>query len=82
MVSNTILCYTPYRLAIAFCVYNLASGSASDYRSRGREFEYQPGHVTFAEIENETISTAIPLPLIQEWQLPVTGEIVKTFSSH
>ena len=47
--------------------------AACDCRSRGLEFELQPGHQTFLEVEHETISTAIlPLMLIQEELLSVT----------
>ena len=39
-----------------------AAGSASDCRSRGQRFDFQPGSV---EIDHEIISTVIhPLPLI------------------
>ena len=36
-----------------------AVGSASDCRSRGCEFEPQPGHITFMEIDHEIISMVI-----------------------
>ena len=44
-------------------------------RSRGCEFEPQSGHITFMEIGHKIISMAVlPLSLIQERQLSVTGE--------
>ena len=47
----------------------------SDCRCRGRKFKSQLGYVTFVVIDHEIISMAIiPLPLIQERQLSVTGE--------
>ena len=49
---------------------------ASDRRSRGRKFESQLCHTTFVEIDHEMISSVIlPLPLILERQLSITGEI-------
>ena len=42
----------------------------SAYRSRGHEFKFQLGPITFVEIGYEIISS---LPLIQEGQLSVTG---------
>ena len=48
--------------------------SASDFRSRGHEFEPQLDHITSIEIDHEMISMVIlRLTLIQEWQLSVTG---------
>ena len=42
-------------------------------------FEPQLGNITFVEIDHEIISTVIlPLPLIQEGQLSVTGKIICT----
>ena len=52
---------------------------ASDCRSRGLEFESQPGHITFMGIDHEIIPMAIhPLPVIQEGQLSVTGKSMCT----
>ena len=57
-----------------------AVGSESNCGSRDRKFEPQPSHITFMEIDHEIISTVIlSLPLIQEWQLSVTGESMLTF---
>ena len=62
-----------------FCQDRSAVGSASDCRSRGSEFEPQPGRITFVEIGHEIIIVAIlPLPLIQEGQLSVTVESMCT----
>ena len=37
----------------------------------------QPGHVPFVQIDHEIFSTVLlPLPLIQEGQLSVTGESI------
>ena len=48
------------------------AGSASDYISK---FESQLDRITFMEIDHKIIKTVIlPLSLIQEEQLPVTGE--------
>ena len=45
----------------------------------GRKLESQFSHITFIENDHEIISTVIlPLPLIQEVQLPVTDETVST----
>ena len=42
---------------------------------RGIMFEPHLSHITYMEIDHETIPTAIlPLPLIQEGQLSVTDE--------
>ena len=50
-----------------------AVGSTSDYRSRGRKFKIELGHITFVEIDDEIFSTVIlSIPLIQE----VTGKSV------
>ena len=44
-------------------------------RSRDRNVKYHLGHLTLVEIDHEITSTIIlPLPLILEEQLPVTGE--------
>ena len=47
--------------------------------SRGHKFESQPGPITFVEIDHGSISRVIlPLPLIQEGHLSVTGESICT----
>ena len=49
-------------------------GSKSDCKSRSHKFESQVNHITIMEIGNEVISKIIlPLQLIQERQLSVTG---------
>ena len=51
----------------------------SDCRSRGCKLKSQLGHITDIEIAHEIISVVIlPLPLIQEGQLSVTGESMYT----
>lgn len=58
-------------------LHSAIGGIASDYRSRVREFESQPGHITFAVIDHETFFAAIPQPtLMQEGQLSAVGENV------
>ena len=63
-----------------------AVGSASDYRSRRDKFESQFGDITFVEVDHEFLRPfpsshpnlhpqLTPLPLIQEWQLSVTGKM-------
>ena len=48
---------------------------SADYRSSGCEFKPQPSLITYVEIYHETISLPIlPVPLIQEGQLSVTGK--------
>ena len=50
-------------------------GGMFDWRSRGHKFESQLCYITFVAIDHEIISTVIlPLPLIQEGQLSVTGK--------
>ena len=50
-------------------------GSISDYRSRGRKFQFQLGQWVFTDLDNEIISMIIfHLLLIQEGQLSVTDE--------
>ena len=72
ILSNGILCFAPAGL-------HSTVRSASDWRSWHREFESQPCHITFVEIAHKIISAAIlPLPLIQEGQLSVTGENIYT----
>ena len=52
-----------------------AVGCMSHCISRGCKFESQLGHITFVEIDHVLISVVIlPLPLILEWHLSVTGE--------
>ena len=59
-----------YSLIIAF---HLLVGSMSDSRSRGLEFEPQPGYITCMEADHEIISTAVlPLLLIQAGQSSVS----------
>ena len=56
-----------------------AVGIASDFRSKGFEFEPQPGHTTFVVVYHEIISTTIhTLPLIKEKQLSLTIESMCT----
>ena len=56
-----------------------AVGSASDCRSRDCKFEYQLGHITYIRIDHEIISMVIlPLNLIEEGQLAVTGKSMYT----
>ena len=53
----------------------ISSASDSDCRSRVCQFESQLSHITFVKIDHEIISTVIlPLLLIQEGQLSVTGQ--------
>ena len=50
-------------------------GSVSAWRVSGPEFDPLVRHILLWRLDRETISMAIlPLPLIQEEQLPVTGE--------
>ena len=52
---------------------------ASDCRSRGHNCESLLDHISFMEIDHEIISMVIlPLPLIQEGQLSVTGRSMYT----
>ena len=61
--------YTPVPASKA-CWAGSTVSNASDCHSRGRRFLPQPGHVAFAEIGYEMISTVIlSLPLIQVGQL-------------
>ena len=55
-------------------------GCASDWRPGGLGFDPGQGRQhSFAEIDHEVISTIIlSLPLIQEWQLSVSGERICT----
>ena len=60
-----------------FARLHSAVGCASDYRSRGRKFEFQLDHRTCSWrliMKSFHNSKVIPLPLIQKRQLSVTGE--------
>ena len=55
-----------------------AVGSGSDWESRDSWFEPRPGHI-FVEIYHEIISMVIlPLPLIQEGQVSLSGKSICT----
>ena len=50
--------------------------STSDCRSGAHKFESQHGHITFMEMDHETISTVIlSLLLIQEGQLSLLAKV-------
>ena len=54
-------------------------GSASDFTSRDRKFDYLLNNLTVVDIGHEIISMVIiPLLLIWEGQLSVTGESMCT----
>ena len=58
---------------------SVALSVACDCKSKGLQFEPQPGHLTFMGVDCELISSAIlPLLLILEEQLSVTGESMCT----
>ena len=65
-------------LALHRCMRGLGGsvGCASDWRPEGRGFNPRRDRQhSFVEIDHEIFSTAIlPLPLIQEGQLSVSGE--------
>ena len=63
----------PYKFAIT-CTGLNSTVSASDYKSRGRKFEFQLSHTSFLEIDSEIISAGIPSNPIQGGQLSVTGD--------
>ena len=63
------------------CNGNLISsiGSVSAWHASGLEFDSHVRHILSWRFGHEKISTAIlPLPLIQEEQLSVTGERMRT----
>ena len=63
------------RLKGLICALHRAVSNASDCRSRGCKFDSQLSHIAFEEIDHEIISVVIlPLLLIQEGQLLVSGE--------
>ena len=51
-------------------------GSVSYCRSRDHVFKPQPRHITFVEIDYNISSIILPLSLIQEGQLSVSGECI------
>ena len=61
--------------SIKLAVRGSSIGSVSAWHASGPEFDPHVRHILSWRLGHETISTAIlPLPLIQEEQLSVTGE--------
>ena len=59
------------------CIYAAGGsiGSVSAWHASGPELDHHVRHILSSRLGHEKISTAIlPLPLIQEEQLSITGE--------
>ena len=72
LVCDTLLDFFFFFL---FYFKNIPSGSESAWHASGPEFDPHVRHILSWRLGHENISTAIlPLPLVQEEQLSVTGE--------